>query len=84
MNGRGKSDRSIVPAKPSNKGDVAVTPAAEGVEGRERPKGNTVEQTRSRAQIRTDLQRAPDRVRQVAAGDRQQRRFSAASGEKAK
>ena len=34
MNGRGKSDRSVVPAKPSNQGDVAATPAAEGVEGR--------------------------------------------------
>ena len=72
MNGRGKSDRSIVPAKPSNKGDVAVTLPAEGVEGRERPKGNTGEQTRSRAQIRSDLQRALDRVRQAAEGDGEQ------------
>ena len=65
MNGRGKSDCPIVPAKPSNKGDVAVTPPAEGVEGRGRPKGNSGEQTRSRAQIRSDLQRALDRVRQA-------------------
>lgn len=72
MNGRGTSDRSIVPAKPSNKGDVSATPPAEGVEGRGRPKGNSGEQTRSRAQIRNDLQQALDRVRQVAAGDRQQ------------
>ena len=71
MNGRGKSDRSIVPAKPSNKGDVAATPPAEGVEGRGRPKGNAGEQTRSRAQIRSDLQHALDRVRQAAERDRE-------------
>jgi RNA-directed DNA polymerase len=69
MNGRGKSDRPIVPAKPSNKDSVAATESAEGVEGRGWPKGNTVEQTRSRAQIRSDLQSALDRVREAAARD---------------
>ena len=66
MNGRGKSDRSIVPAKPSNPGYVAATSAAEGVEGRGRPKGNAGEPTRFRAQIRGDLPQALDRVRQAA------------------
>jgi len=69
MNGRGKSDRPIVPAKPSNKDAVCATASAEGVEGRGRPKGNSVEQTRSRAQIRSDLQSALDRVRQAAERD---------------
>ena len=69
MNGRGKSDSPIVPAKPSNKGGVAATPPAEGVEGRGLPKGNAGEQTRSRTQIRQDLQNALDRVRQAAVRD---------------
>ncbi len=72
MNGRGKSDRPIVPAKPSNKDAVAATASAEGVEGRGRPKGNSVEQNRSRAQIRSDLQSAFDRVREAAERDRGQ------------
>ena len=37
MNDRGKSDRSVVPEKLSNKAD---NPAAEAVEGRDRAKGN--------------------------------------------
>jgi len=69
MNDRGKSDRSIVPTKPSNKGGSTAAPPAEGVEGRERPKGNSAEQNRSRAQIRSDLQSALDRVRQAAVRD---------------
>ena len=72
MNGCGKSDRSTVPRRPSNKGGRAATPPAEGVEGRGRPKGNAGEQTRSRAQIRSDLQQALDRVRQAAERDREQ------------
>lgn len=72
MNGRGKSDSSIVPMKPSNKGSGASsTPPAERVEGRGLPKGNSEEQTRSRAQLRQDLQSALDRVRQVAVRDKQ-------------
>jgi RNA-directed DNA polymerase len=72
MNERGKSDGPDVPMKPSNK-EVAATvaPSAERVEGRGPPKGNSEEQTRSRAQIRQDLQHALDRVRQIAVRDRQ-------------
>ena len=69
MNGRGKSDRPVVPTKPSNKGGASAAPSAEGVEGRERPKGNPAEQNRSRAQSRSDLQSALDRVRQAAVRD---------------
>jgi RNA-directed DNA polymerase len=72
MNGCGKSDSPIVPTKPSNKGDGVTRRPAEGVEGRGLPKGNSVEQTRSRAQIRIDLQSALDRVRQAAERDREQ------------
>jgi RNA-directed DNA polymerase len=70
MNGRGKSDSPIVPAKPSNKGDATAAPSAEKVEGRGLPKGNLGEQNRSRAQIRQGLQSALDRVRQAAVRDR--------------
>ena len=69
MNGRGKSDSPIVPAKPSNKGSVETRPA-EGVEGRGLPKGNPGEPTRSRTQSRSDLPQALDRVRQAAIRDR--------------
>ncbi|MBC8422596.1 group II intron reverse transcriptase/maturase [bacterium] len=70
MNGRGKSDSPIVPAKPSNNGGTLAAPPAEGVEGRELPKGNPSEQNRPRAQIRHDLKSALDRVRQAAVRDR--------------
>ncbi len=72
MNGRGKSDNPIVPAKHSNKGGAAAAPPAEGVEGRGLPKGNAGEHTRSRAQLRSNLQNALDRVRQAAQRDREQ------------
>jgi len=70
MNGRGKSDSSVVPTKPPNKDGAAAAPSAEGVEGSELPKGNSEGQNRSRAQRRQDLQNALDRVRQVAVRDR--------------
>ena len=70
MNGRGKSDSSIVPVKSPNKGEVAATVPAEGMEGRGLAKGNSGEQTRTRAQIRQALQHALDRVRQVAIRER--------------
>ena len=70
MNGRGKSDSSIVPEKPSNKDGTSAAPCAERVEGRELPKGNSEGQTRSRAQIRQDLQHALGRVREAAVRDR--------------
>jgi group II intron reverse transcriptase/maturase len=65
MNGRGKSDSRVVPAKSPNKGGSAFPPA-EGTEGRRLAEGNSREQTRTRAQTRLDLQHALDRVREVA------------------
>ena len=65
VNGRGKSDRPIVPAKPSNKGRAAASRPAEEVEGRGLPMGNSGEPTRSRTQSRSDLPQAPDRVREA-------------------
>jgi len=70
MNGRGKSDSPVVPAKPANKDGSAAVPSAERVEGRGLPKGNLGEQTRVRAQNRERLQNALDRIRQVAGRDR--------------
>jgi len=70
MNGRGKSDSPIVPTKSPNKGGAPAGPLAEGMEGRGLAKGNSGEQNRSRAQNRSDLNRALDRVRQAAARDR--------------
>jgi len=70
MNGRGKSDSPVVPGKSPNKGGVPATPPAERMEGRGLAEGNPREQNRTRTQIRLDLQRALDRVRQVAGRDR--------------
>jgi group II intron reverse transcriptase/maturase len=70
MDGRGKSDRSIVPGKPPNK---AVAPAAEAVEGRGRAKGNPREQNAPRTQGRISAPSALERVRQAAEKDRKQR-----------
>ena len=64
MNGRGKSDSSIVPKKLPNKGRGAPRPA-EGVEGRGLAKGNPDRQTRFRTQSRGDLQHALVRIRQA-------------------
>jgi RNA-directed DNA polymerase len=64
MNGHGKSDRPIVPAKLPNK---AGKPAAEAVEGRGLTKGNTGQQNTPRTQGRTkEVPRALERVRQAA------------------
>lgn len=70
MDGRGKSDRSIVPRKPPNR---AEAPAAEVVEGRGRAKGNPHEQNAPRTQRRTGVSSALERVRQAATRDRKQR-----------
>jgi RNA-directed DNA polymerase len=67
---RGKSDRSVVPGKPPNK---AGEPAAEMVEGRERVKGNSHEQTALRTPGRDRALSALERVRQAAERDRKQR-----------
>ena len=63
MDGRGKSDRSIVPEKFSNK---ALAQAAEGMEGRDLAKGNLQERNASRTQSRTGAPSALERVRQAA------------------
>jgi hypothetical protein len=72
MNGRGKSDSSIVPGKLPNKGGGALRPA-EGVEGRGLAEGNLFQQPRFRTQSRSDLQQALRRIRQAARRDRELR-----------
>jgi RNA-directed DNA polymerase len=72
MNGGGKSDGRVVPKKRSNKGEAAVEPA-EIVEGRGPAKGNSEEGDRVRAQKRTALQQALDRVREVAKTRKEER-----------
>jgi RNA-directed DNA polymerase len=69
MNGDGKSDRPVVPTKPSNKVDKA---AAETVEGRGLAKENSIEQVGLRTQSRERLDEALDRVREAARKDRKQ------------
>ena len=70
MDGRGKSDGSVVPGKLPNK---AGQPAAEVVEGRGSAKGNPPERNALRTQSRTGAPSALERVRQVAEKDRRQR-----------
>ncbi len=70
MDGRGKSDGSIVPGKPPNK---AGQPAAEVVEGRGPAKGNPPERNVLRTQSRVGASSALERVRRAAEGDRRQR-----------
>jgi phosphoglucomutase len=70
MNGRGKSDRPIVPKKPPNN---AGSPAAEVVEGRDLAKGNSPEGNAFRTQRRGDARSALERVRRAARKDRTQR-----------
>jgi hypothetical protein len=70
MNGRGKSDSSVVPGKrPNNVGE----PAAEAVEGRGLAKGNPNERNAFRTQSRGDAPSALERVREAATRDRKQR-----------
>jgi RNA-directed DNA polymerase len=70
MDGRGKSDGSVVPGKPPNK---AKELAAEVVEGRGPAKGNPFESNALRTQGRTSAPSALERVRQAARRDRKQR-----------
>jgi len=63
MNGREKSDSSIVPGKPANK---AAPAAAEPVEGREGAEGNVAQQSTRRTQGRASVSPGLDRVRQAA------------------
>ena len=69
MDGKGKSDRPIVPEKPSNKEDGRPS-SAEKVEGRGLAKGNSGEQTRFWTQGQVDLHHALDRIREAARKDR--------------
>jgi len=70
MNGRGKSDRPVLPEKsPNNAGQ----PVAEGMEARGRAKGNLLQQNASRTPCRTDAPSALERVRQAARRDRKLR-----------
>ena len=69
MNDGGKSDKSIVPKKVSNK-DGGHPRSAEGREGRGLAKGNAGEQTRFWTQGQIDLQHALDRIRNAAERDR--------------
>ena len=69
MNGRGKSDRSVVSKKPPNK---APERAAEAGERRDLAKGNSPERNASRTQSRTDAPSALERVRQAARREKRQ------------
>jgi RNA-directed DNA polymerase len=70
MNGRGRSDRPIVPRNSLNK---AEEPAAEAREGRGLAKGNSPERNALRTQGRGGAPSALERVRQAARKDRKQR-----------
>ena len=70
MNRRGKSDRSIEPAKSPNN---AEEPAVEAMEGREGAKGNAPDRNALRTQGRGGAPSALERVRQAARKDRKQR-----------
>jgi len=69
--GRGKSDRGVVPKKLPNKAVGASSAAAEVVEGRLRAKGNAVAARMSRRSSRVyDVGTALDGIRQTAKGRR--------------
>ena len=70
MNGCGKSDGPVIPAKPTNKVAVAT---AEPVEERGSTKGNTASKTRPGHRAGQDARSALDRVRQVAVRDKEAR-----------
>src|ERR1700722_3593575 len=63
MHGRGKSDSAIVAVKPTNKAERS---AAEPVEPRAGTKGNAGQQSTCRAQGRTSVSQALERIRQAA------------------
>ena len=70
MNGHGKSDRPVVPAKsPNNAGQ----PAAEGMEERGLAKGNPPRQNALRTPSRAGAPSALERIRQAARKDRKTR-----------
>src|SRR5215471_1310347 len=63
MHGRGKSGSAIVAVKPTNKAEPS---AAEPVEPRAETKGNAGQQSTHRAQSRTRVSQALERIRRVA------------------
>ena len=67
MDGRGKSDDLVVPAKPSNNAAVVV---AEMVEGRGSAEGNVVSETQPGLRAGLRASHELDRVRQVARKDK--------------
>jgi len=70
MHERGKSDSPVLPAKPPNN---TGSPVAEVVEGRGLAKGNTASKTRPGHRAGPGAPSALERVRQVAAKDRDAR-----------
>jgi RNA-directed DNA polymerase len=70
MDERGKSDNSVVPAKPPNK---AGRPVAEVVEGRGLAEGNTDSSTRPGRSAGPGVSSGLDRVREVARKDKEAR-----------
>lgn len=70
MNGRGKSDSSVVPWKSANE---AGRPVKESMEGREMAKGNAVEPDARRTQSRERATSGLERVRTAARRDKKQR-----------
>lgn len=70
MNERGKSDNSVVPAKPPNK---AGGPVAEVVEGRGLAEGNTARPTHSGRSAGRGVPSGLDRVREAARRDKEAR-----------
>ncbi len=71
MNGRERSDDSVVPGKSPN--NAGPEPAAEAMEGRGSAKGNAVETDGVRAQDRAAPTSGLERVRQAAREDRKLR-----------
>jgi RNA-directed DNA polymerase len=63
MHGRGESDSAIVAGKPTNKAERS---AAEPVDPRAEAEGNASQQSTGRAQSRTGMPRALERIREVA------------------
>jgi len=70
MNDHGKSDRPVLPAKPSNK---AARAEAEMVEERGLPEGNTASKPRPGHSAGQDASSALDRVRRAAQKDKEAR-----------
>jgi RNA-directed DNA polymerase len=71
MHGVGKSDGCIIPQKPPNKDGPPTS--AEGVEGRQPAKGNTLPQAPCRTQSRVDGSSGLQRVREAARRDKRAR-----------